>query len=381
MSISVAEVKGHLAMRKFLRVPWSIYRDDSNWVAPLLRETRRQLDPQRNPFFQQGEVRLFNAFNGSSQPVGRLAVINNPAHKSVHNDAAGFFGFFECVDQIDVARSLVEAATEFLRHRGCTSLIGPVNLSTNDESGFLLESKGGRPTFMTNYCPSYYHRLMTDCGFTKAVDTLSYQADFEHKFPQQYERVLRRVLHNPAVSVRSFDRSNAERDIAVICELYNTSFQDTWGFVPMSGLEAQQLADSLLSFADMNLIWIAFYSDKPVGFILGIPDLNEVLADLNGHLFPIGFLKLMARRNHLNGMRVLALGVLPEYRSRGIESILVCKERQQIVSKPYRLAEFSVVMENNTRMRALIETFGFHLHRRYRIYRKEIDTNWRRSSD
>lgn len=359
-------------LRRFCRIPWSIYRNDPNWVPPLLSEVRRELDPKSNPFWRTAERKLFCARDANNQLTGRIAAIHNPGSQSCDNEAVGFFGYFESIDQIEVADKLLEAATLFIKGRGCTSLIGPVNPSTNGESGLLLEGPPGRPMFMTNYCPAYYHQLLTECGFIKAIDTFSYQAEYKHDFPMKYERVLRRVLCNSAISIRSFSRKDASRDTAIIGELYNAAFCDTWGFVPMSSAESQQMAESFLRIADPELVWIAFYRGEPAGFILGLPDLNEILASLNGRLLPFGFITFLAKRNRIRTMRLIALGVAPKFRSLGIEAALVMKERERIVSRPYRLVEFSVVMENNIRMRTLIRTFGFRPYRSYRIYRRDV---------
>ncbi len=372
MTVTIVEVSTERSLRRFCKFPRQVYRTDPNWVPPLLRETRRELDPAANPFWQTAERKLFYACDGSHRLLGRIAAIHNPASRKSYNEAAGFFGYFESIDRLEVARELFAAAITFVKGCGCTSLIGPVNPSTNSESGLLFDGPPGRPMFMTNHCPAYYHHLMTECGFNKAIDTFSYRAGYTHDFPEKYERVLRRVLSNPAISIRSFSRKDASRDIATIGELYNAAFSDTWGFVPMSPAESQQLAESFLSFADLELVWIASYCGEPAGFILGLPDVNEILASLKGRLLPFGFFKFLARRNRIQTMRLIALGVAPKFRSLGIEAALVMKERERIVSRPYPQVEFSVVMENNFRMRTLIKTFGFRPYRSYRIYRRAL---------
>jgi ribosomal protein S18 acetylase RimI-like enzyme len=372
MPISISPIEGRRALGQFLRLPWTIYRKSPYWVPPLIGEIRRRLDTAKNPFFQYAQAQLLGAYDSRGNLVGRVAAIHNPLHQREYGEAAGFFGFFECVNDVDAARSLFDAVATVLQAHGCTFMVGPVNPSTNDESGFLMDNFNERATFMTNYCPEYYHQLMRACGFDKAIDTLSYQAQTYHPFPEKYERVLQRARDNPSIRVRHFDRKNAHSDIAIIRDLYNTSFRGTWGFVPLSKAEAEQLADSFLSFADFNLVWLAYYDDKPVGFILGLPDLNEILALLNGRLFPFGIVTFLARRNRIGAVRVLGFGVLPEYRSLGIETLLVYQVRERILNKIYKRAEFSVVMENNTRMRNFLEAFGFHLHKHYRIYRKDL---------
>lgn len=251
-------------------------------------------------------------------------------------------------------------------------MIGPVNLGTNDESGFLLDDFASRPTIMVNYCLPYYHDLMQAAGMTKAIETLSYEAETHHPFPESYQHVLKRVLANPHVRLHRFSRRSAGTDMIEICNLYNASFKGTWGFVPLSHGEAIGLGKAFLPFADDDLVWIADYEGVPAGFILAIPDINEILAKLNGHMFPFGIFRFLAGRSKLSRCRIVAFGILPEHRGLGLETALIYKVRKRILEKPYRRAEFSVVMENNVRMRRLIEAIGFRLHKRYRLYRKEI---------
>jgi ribosomal protein S18 acetylase RimI-like enzyme len=359
-------------MRDFVRLPRALYSGNSSWVPPLLREVHFKLDTRRNPFFRYGSMRAFVAYDNAGKPCGRICAIINPYHQELHGEPTGFFGMFECIDNVEVAQLLVNAAQAYISAAGYTTLLGPVNYSTNEESGFLLNGFDRPPTFMCNYCLPYYHDLMLACGFEKAIDTLSYETAHGHPFPKKYERVLSRVRENRRVTVRRFDKKHADRDMAVIREIYNESFRDTWGFVPLSEGEAQVLGKNLLSFADFDLVWIGYFDDRPVGAILGFPDLNEVLKHLNGRLFPFGFVRLLTGLRSIQGMRVAAFGVLPKYRSLGIETLLIYQVHQRINNRPYRRAEFSVVMEDNHRMRQLLEAIGFTLSRRFRLYQKAV---------
>ena len=375
MRIAVREVsvRRNAEWRSFQAVPRRIYDNGSAWVAPLDREIRHKLDPERNSFFRYGSVRLLVALDSAGHPCGRVAAILNPRHEELHGDKVGFFGLFESVNDSDTARALVDAVSDILREAGCDSILGPVNLTTNDESGLLIEGHENPPTFMCNYCPPYYHDLMIGCGFSKAVDTLSYIAWHGHPFPDKYYRLVKRVEADTRISIRRFSKATATEDILSIARIYNASFRDTWGFVPMSEAEAMELGHGLLPIADFDLIWIAYYDGKPVGAILGFPDINEILAKLRGRLFPFGFLRFMFGQKHIRGMRIAALGVLPEFRRHGIETLLIHKVHERVHTRPYQRSEFSVVMENNSRMRNLLERFGFILERRFRLYSKRLE--------
>ena len=374
MEIAVREIRAgdRMGISEFLALPRRIYSRDSPWVAPLLTEQRRKFNPTSNPFFKYGNVQLFVANNADEHPVGRIAAIFNPHHQEVHGQPAGFFGSFECTNDVTVARQLFDRVQEALSRQGCDEILGPVNLTTNDESGFLIEGYGERPTFMCNYCPGYYHELVRACGFEKAVDTLSFMAWHGHPFPDKYYRLIKRFEANPRLRIKRFDKKSAKDDILTIAGIYNESFHDTWGFVPMSDEEAMELGRGLVPIADPDLVWIAFCDDRPAGAILGFPDINEILAHLNGRLLPFGFLRFLFGQRRIQGMRVAALGVTPECRSLGIETLLIHKVHQRVHTRPYQRSEFSVVMENNHRMRNLLERFGFTCTRRYRLYRKRM---------
>jgi GNAT superfamily N-acetyltransferase len=374
MRVTVREVsmQDRRGFKAFLAVPKRVHDGQPPWVAPLDREIRRKLDPTRNSFFRYGRVSLLAAYDGDARPCGRVAAIINPRHEEAHGEKVGFFGLFESVDDTDTAQALMAAVAERLADAGCESILGPVNLTTNDESGFLIDGYNEPPTFMCNYCPPYYHDLMAACGYSKAVDTLSYMARHGHPFPDKYYRLVRRVEADPRISIRRFSKATARDDIIAISAIYNDSFRQTWGFVPMSEGEAIELGQGLIPIADFDLVWIAYYDGRPVGAILGFPDINEILIKLNGRLAPFGFLRFMFGLGRIKGMRIAALGVRPEFRKLGIETLLIHKVHERVHVRPYQRSEFSVVMENNLRMRNLLERFGFTLCRRYRLYTRVL---------
>lgn len=368
----LVSAENRLTLNDFIKIPWRIYSSNSPWIAPLYREVRFKLDAHRNPFYRHGELKAFVVYDRKGNACGRIAAITDNRYMRIHGEPVGFFGLFECINDTRIAEVLINGTAEYLRAKGYTRLLGPVNLTTNDESGFLIEGFEFRPTFMCNYCPPYYHNLMDACGLAKAIDTLSYEGWYGHAFPEKYRRVIKRVKANPRISVERLQKANAERDILRITWIYNQSLTNTWGFVPISNEEALSLGKNLMRFADLNLVWIAYFENRPVGFIMGFPDLNEIMAKLNGCLFPLGFLRILFGRKSIQGMRIAALGVLPSYRRLGIETLLIHLVHERVNTRPYRRSEFSVVMEDNLPMRNLLESFGFRICRRFRLYQKEI---------
>ncbi|MDH4156901.1 MAG: GNAT family N-acetyltransferase [candidate division Zixibacteria bacterium] len=372
VTVRNVSVRNGRDFESFLAVPRRIYDGQSPWVAPLNREIRRKLDPGQNSFFQYGKVNLLVAHYSDATPCGRVAAIFNPRHEEIHGEKMGFFGLFECVNAPEPARALMTAVLGLIDKDGCKSILGPVNLTTNDESGFLVEGYEHPPTFMCNYCPPYYHDLMAACGFSKAVDTFSYMARLNHRFPDKYYRLVRKAEADPRITLRQFSKTTAGDDILTIADIYNESFRETWGFVPMSEGEARELGRGLIPIADFDLVWIAYYDGEPVGAILGFPDINEILIKLNGRLLPFGFLRFIFGLTKIRSMRVAALGVRPQFRKLGIETLLIHKVHQRVLTRPYQRSEFSVVMENNFRMRNLLERFGFEQRQRFRLYSRTL---------
>lgn len=368
MEYHAIKINGHDDLQRFIKYPWKIYQHDPRWIPPLLSEARRLLDLKKNPFFEYGQVKLFGVCNSSRELVGRIAAVLNPAHQQLYDDAAGFFGLFECINQPEAARHLMQAAKDYLRKSHCRRIIGPVNFNTNEESGFLVEGHDTSPMILCNYCPPYYGELMSACGFEKAMDLLSYGALVSHRFPEKYGRVLQKISANVAITLRPFNRRQVAKDIATIREIYNASFTEVWGFVPLSVSEAKAMGKNFLAFSDDELVWIAEHNNKPVGVVLALPDVNEILLELNGRLFPFGIFKFLARRRRIRGVRVLVLCVLPAYRALGIEVLLIHQIHARMLAHGYQSAEFSVVMENNMKMRNLLAALGFQPVKRYRIY-------------
>jgi len=372
MRIHIRQSVSHSEIERFIKFPWKIYPRLPHWVPPLLSDMRAKLDPRKNPFFTYGQIQLLTAHDDQGSILGRVAAIHNPRYQSYRNEQTGFFGLFECIDMPHVARALLDEASRFLKDRSCTQLIGPVNFTMNDEAGVLIEGFEKRPMIMCNYSPPYYRNLLESCEFTKYMDLFSYGARWDHPFLPRFDHVLQRISANPSITAKPFSKLDAVRDIATIQQIYNISLASVPGFVPLLPQEAQAIGSGFLSFLDEKLIWFAEYNGRPVGFILAIPDVNEILRDINGHLLPFGLLRFYWKRRHLRNVRVIVLAVLPEARSLGIEALLIQKIRDRFANAHYQAAEFSVVNENNTSMRNLLQKFGFKITQRYRLFFRPI---------
>lgn len=373
MNYHIIEINTHWRLRKFIKLPWLIYKDNDYWTPPLNIDIRRRLNPRKNPFFRYGTVKLFAALNDKDQFVGRCAAIINPIHDELYHDKAGFFGMFECIDSIGAARALMGSVIEELQKNQCARVIGPVNFTTNDEAGILVEGFASSPMIMTPYNPPYYAALMEACGLEKAMDILNYEWQFNHSFPLRFERLTEKLSQHNQIHIRAINRKHMKEEILTIKEIYNSSFQDIWGFVPLSLAEAEEMGKFFRMFADDDLVLFAEYKGKPIGFCLTLPDVNEILKDLNGRLFPFGIFRFAMRRRQIRNGRVMVLGVLPAYRNLGTAIMLIQRLHQVGKARHYQVAELGVVMETNQNMRRLLDTLGFRATKRYRIYHAPIE--------
>jgi GNAT superfamily N-acetyltransferase len=358
--------------RKFIALPWKIYEKNMNWVPPLKVEMRRKLNPRKNPFFQYGKASLFGVLDDNRELVGRGAAILNPVHNRLYRDKAGFFGWFECIDSAAAARTLMTGITGELKKNNCTHIIGPVNFTTNDESGMLIEGFETSPMIMTGYNPPYYPGLMEACGFEKVMDMLNYEWIFGHTYPEKFNRLIEKLTRNNEILLRPFDRKHFHREILTIREVYNSSFKDVWGFVPISAAEAEEMGRSFKLFSDDDLVLFAEYKGKTIGLCLSLPDVNEILKHLNGRLFPFGIFTFFMHRRRIRSVRVMVLCVMPEYRKTGAAALIIDHLHRVGTPHNYKRAELGVVMESNRRMRGLLDTLGFRTVKRYRLYQAKI---------
>lgn len=356
--------------RAFVRLQWRFYRTDPLWVPPVRSEVEKLLDPQRNPFFQHALIQLFIAERGG-ELVGRIAAIVNWLHNETHRDTVGFFGFFESVPDPEVAAALVEAAADWLRRHGCTAMRGPVNPSMNDECGLLVEDFTRPPVIMMPYNPPYYAGLLERCGFQKAKDLLAYWLT-ESFLSEKLRRGQELVRSRLRLQVRGMDFHNRQlfrEDVERIKYIYNRAWEPNWGFVRLTDAEMEYLVAGLKQVADPELALFAFRNGEAIGFALALPDINQVLRyNRSGSL--LGALWHFAtKRKRIDTMRILILGVLPEYQRQGVDSVLYYELGIRGLRRGIRSAEASWVLEDNWAMRNPLEKLlNAQLYKRYRIY-------------
>jgi len=370
--MQIEQITDKRDLDRFIRFPWKVYDGDPNWVPPLLSEVKFILG-STNPFFEHAEAAYFLA-RKHGEIVGRIAAIIDRNHIAVHNEQAGFFGFFECLPDPEAADGLLQAASHWLKARGMDIMRGPMNPSTNDECGFLLEGFDSPPMIMMTYTPAYYLDYMERSGLSKAKDLLAYISVIaDVSAGDRLERLATAVREKmPGLVVRPANMKKFRAELDAVKEVYNSAWSRNWGFVPMTDKEIESMAKRLKPLIVPELLLMAEVDGKPAGFYMAVPDYNQVLSRINGRLGPLGVMKFLWYSRTISDIRVLTVGVKEEYRKRGIEALLYLQSFKAAKRKGYQRAELSWILEDNTLMKKGCEFMGGKVYKKYRIYEKRL---------
>src|SRR5881396_2950864 len=374
-SISVVEVRSRAERGQFIKFPWRIYKNDPAWVPPLIIERRAFLDRKRHPFYQHGEAALFLA-KRNGEIVGRTMASDDPNYNALHQSNVGSFGLFESIDDVDVAAALFDAAASWLRKKSRTEMMGPIDYSTNYVCGLLIDGFEFSPTVLTAHNPPYYRQLIEGCGFTKAKDWYAWWFADPSKAVAQLRRLATRVRRHCPVTFRPANLKNLRDESRRLREIYNQAWEKNWGFVPFSEAEIEFMTKELKPLVIPEFAWIAENGNEPVGFALGVPDINVLLRDLNGRLtrfgFPIGLLKLLFCKKRIRKGRLVALGVIEKYRRGGIAEMLVLRVIEETMVKRGITGELSMTLEDNFMINRFLEAIGARRYKTYRTYGKNL---------
>jgi GNAT superfamily N-acetyltransferase len=370
-SITIQAVRTKKDLKTFLQFPWVIYQGDPYWVPPLLKEIAFHVSPQ-NPFLQHAEIVPFLALRDDA-PCGRIAAIIDQNYINFQDDNAGFFGFFESVNDKKVTRALLDRTKDFLRKKGLQKMLGPMSPSTNDECGLLVEGFDSSPCFMMPYNPPYYQELLEGCGLQKAKDLYADFMTDEAGVPERVLRISSRITDRlPGLTVRPINPRKLSEEVVKVKEVYNGAWKDNWGFVPLTDAEMALMAKKMKPLLVPDLALFAEIGDQTIGFALALPDYNLVLKRLNGRLGPLGMLKFLYYARKIDGVRVLLLGVKSEYRKRGVETLLYLELFRRGKTKGYYKGELSWILEDNHLMLKGLEALGGKRYKTYRIYQSPL---------
>ena len=360
--------------KAFVGFQFDLYRDDPNWVPYLRSERMEFTDRQRCPFFQHGDVAFLRAVR-HNRTIGTIAAIRNDLHNHFHQEETGFFGLFDVVEEYPVAEALLDAARDWVQTQGMDTLRGPMNYSTNEECGLLVDGFDRPPVVMMMYNPPYYPTFLERYGFHKARDLYAYRL-ITSMFgpggmggPEKIRRVAEIAQKRCNVAVRKINMRRFWDEVERAKQVYNDAWSRNWGFVPMTDAEFDHLAAGLRQFLDPDLLFIAEVGDRPVGVSITLPDVNQALIHIrDGRLFPFGWCKFLWYRRKVDAVRAIIMGVAKDYQRRGIDAIFCIRTLEEALRKGYRWAEGSWILEDNLPTRQAIEALGGTIYKTYRVY-------------
>lgn len=372
MTPKIIPVDTKKQLNSFIMLPFELYKNEPNWVPPLIMDQKNFFNPKKNPYYEHSEVKLFLALR-DGKVVGRISAQTNTQHTKEHNENIGFFGFFECIDDQETANALFDAAYEWNRYRGFTSMRGPLNFSVNQECGLLVDGFDTPPMVMMLHNHRYYQKLYENWGLTKTMDLFAYLSE-RREMPERIEKMVDILTKRYKVQIRSLSRNKKKmkKDIETVFEIYTKAWEYNWGNVPMTKAEFDHIVKELLPIADPDLVFFAEIEGKHAGFSLALPNYNEVLKVMNGRVNPITLLKAMRAKKRISSARVITMGIIKEFQGRGIDSIFHYHSYKNGLPKGYFKGEFSWVLESNLPMMHVAEKLDAKIYKTYRLYDKAI---------
>ena len=359
----------------FIDVLWTVYQDDPHWVPTLRRVQRQRLDPRHTPFLRYGQAQLFLA-ERDGRPVGRISAQINPLHNEKWKESAGFFGHFDCLNDPEAASALFDAAHSWLRERGAAFARGPFNFTINDEAGCLVKGFDAPPMVAMPHGQRWFPDLIEANGYEQIKDLWAYRYPVDAPLGERRQRAWSRVHEHPRVNVRAFDKRNFQRDVRIAAEIFNEAWSENWGAVPITEAEADRLAHDLAQFADPRLTAFVEIDGDPAAMVISIPNLNECARDINGRLFPLGWVRLLwrLRRGPQSG-RVMLLGVRRKWRTREFAQLgvmLTAEIQVRGAARGYRWAELGWVLEDNHLLNHALKRTDAEVYKVYRVYQQPL---------
>lgn len=359
------------AMGAFVDYPYDLFRGHPHWAGELKKDVRHLLG-LGHPFWRHGERQLFMAYRDGA-PAGRAAAIVNHLHNSVHNEKCGFFGFFDCAEDPEAASALLSAASTWLRKRGMDKVRGPVNPSMNETCGLLIEGFDSPPMIMMPYNPPYYGALLEAAGFAKVKDLFAFQCFTKDGFPERMEKIIQRMTRSGKITLELVDIKRMDEALADLKDIYNSAWEQNWGFVPMTNGEIDEMAKGLKPLLKPEYLYFARAEGKPAGFVLLLPDFNIALKPVNGALNPLNILPFLCRMySAIPRGRLLALGVKKEFRNRGIELLLIKQAFASAAKMGWEYGDLSWTLEDNSQINNAITAVGGKVYKKYRLYEKKL---------
>lgn len=368
-SLSIIPVKTKAQQKAFIRFVWQHYQGDPNWVPPLIHNVKQLLNYTKHPFYEAAECQTFLAMR-DGKIVGRIAAIIDHNHNEYHDERRGMFGFFECVDEQEVANALFDAAKNWLAEQNIHLMRGPANPSQNYEWGLLVEGFDSPPTFLMAYNKPYYGKLIEGCGFKKVQDLYSYDAPIKllDSLDPKLSFVATEAAKRFKVKVRPISKKKFKDDVGIFLNIYNSALKGQWGFTPMSPAELSSTAKNLKFLIATEMTSVAEVDGKGVGIVFGLLDYNPLVKKIDGKLYPFGWLHLLFGRKSLKRVRMMSTNVLPEYQRFGLGIVLMARMVPEVLKWGIDEGEFSWVLESNKLSRGTLERSGLTSNKTFRLY-------------
>lgn len=373
-SLRIVKVETRSEIKKFIQMPWSLYRDDPMWIPPLLLEQRMLFSP-KNPYFDHATCCRWIALR-DGHPVGRISAQIDRLHLDRHQDGTGFFGMLEAEDNRETFQAILETAENWVRSQGMKSIKGPFNLSINQECGLLVDGFETKPSMMMGHARPYYAMRLEQCGYGKEKDLLAYTIATDVEPTNVMKMLVRRTQKR--IETRTIRKKTFQEDLDIVFNIFNDAWSDNWGFIPLTRNEIVHMANDLKLLINEQFTRIAYVDGQPSAFVVALPNLNEAIEDLNGRLFPLGWLKLLWRlkvRYPRTG-RVILMGVRKAYQGTVLGAALAYRvigdTQQAVVDHGVKELELSWILEDNIGIQSIIQDCGGRQYKRYRIFGKHL---------
>ena len=359
---------------KFIDFPHDLYKDDPNYVPEIYLAMKDHLNKKKNPYFKHSDASLFLAWK-DGKIVGRIGVTINNNYNTFHNCNVGFFGFFDFVNDYEVAKSLLDTAENYCKSRGATQILGPANFTTNDTATVLIDGFDSPPVVQMTYNYPYYPTLIENAGYSKEMDFYAYflkSSDVSEKSILLSEKLNQR-LNSRGITIRNISLKNWKSEVESIRKIYRSAWEKNWGFVPPTDEEFSFLAEGLKLIVDERFAYIAEHEGRVAGFAVALPNINEIMIKSNrGRLLPWTIFKLLFGKKKVKTVRIILLGVIEDYRKMGIEAVFFSKFIQTARANQIYGGEASWILENNTMMVQAAQNLNGEAYKTYRIYSKML---------
>ncbi len=377
-SLTIRPVRNRRELKRFVKLPFALHRESEQWVPPLIFERMQFLDRKKNPWFEHGEAEYFLA-ERDGEPVGRISAHVDSRWDECQGGKDAMFGFFEAAEDPEVVQALFDAATGWAAARGRERLLGPMDFTTNDEIGILIEGFERQPMILEPWHPPYYQRLIEAEGFGKAMDVLMWELRMGElkegeEFDPSIHEAAEKALHDEGITIRNMRKRDMANEVRRFMDVYNEAWGENWGFVPITDAEVEFQAKNLKQVLDEEWTFMAEKDGEVVGAALTLPDVNQVLAGMNGRLLPFGWAKFLTGKRKIDRLRVFALGVKHDYRHTGVAAGLYL-EHIKMAALPDKITwgEMGWILETNKPMNRAMEGMGGKIVKKYRLYERSLN--------